>query len=220
MSRFLGLRNDSHDEIEKVIFYFLSFVIKEGIEGSLEVIKKADCLLLLLDVSNSCDYFTDLIPWNELGNKPIFIVCNKIDIFHNQAQIDLLISKVKLLASTSSQVIPAYTSCTKNIGIDNLLKQIAKLLEEAFVSHINTTTLKTLADSHSNILMMTDRHMQHLRECIYYLEMFIIWDPQNQDVAMAAEFLRLSLNELGKITGKVNVESILSIILERFCIGK
>jgi tRNA modification GTPase len=40
------------------------------------------------------------------------------------------------------------------------------------------------------------------------------------DLVLAAEQLRLATRELGKITGRVDVEELLDVIFEDFCIGK
>lgn len=40
------------------------------------------------------------------------------------------------------------------------------------------------------------------------------------DMALAAENLRVAMNELGKITGKVRVDDILDVVFKDFCIGK
>ena len=40
------------------------------------------------------------------------------------------------------------------------------------------------------------------------------------DYAVSAQYLRLALRELGKISGKVSSEQILDVIFADFCIGK
>jgi tRNA modification GTPase len=40
------------------------------------------------------------------------------------------------------------------------------------------------------------------------------------DMEMVAEDLRLAIRELGRITGRVDVEQILDVIFRDFCIGK
>ena len=37
---------------------------------------------------------------------------------------------------------------------------------------------------------------------------------------LSAEQLRISINELGRVTGKVGVEEILDVVFKDFCIGK
>jgi tRNA modification GTPase len=42
----------------------------------------------------------------------------------------------------------------------------------------------------------------------------------HKNIEFAAEDLRLAIREIGKITGKVEVDDILDIIFSGFCIGK
>lgn len=39
-------------------------------------------------------------------------------------------------------------------------------------------------------------------------------------MVLAAEELRLALREIGRITGKIDVEQVLDVIFRDFCIGK
>jgi tRNA modification GTPase len=41
-----------------------------------------------------------------------------------------------------------------------------------------------------------------------------------KNIELAAEDLRMTAREVGKITGKVDVQNILDVIFSRFCIGK
>ena len=41
-----------------------------------------------------------------------------------------------------------------------------------------------------------------------------------KNIELAAEDLRLAAREIGKITGKVDIENILDVIFSSFCIGK
>ncbi|XP_076811109.1 5-taurinomethyluridine-[tRNA] synthase subunit GTPB3, mitochondrial-like [Clavelina lepadiformis] len=62
------------------------------------------------------------------------------------------------------------------------------------------------------------RHRDHLTSCIEYLESSL--NITEQDIVIAAEYLRMALNEIGKISGKVGAEEILDVIFKDFCIGK
>ena len=45
-------------------------------------------------------------------------------------------------------------------------------------------------------------------------------DPENKDPELNAEDLRLSLNAIGNVTGKYEIEKMLDIVFKDFCIGK
>ena len=44
--------------------------------------------------------------------------------------------------------------------------------------------------------------------------------PDEATLVCAAEDLRTSLRQLGRITGKVGIEEILDVVFRDFCIGK
>ena len=62
------------------------------------------------------------------------------------------------------------------------------------------------------------RHRAHLQQCGLALAQYHHY--RDQDLALAAEGVRLALTSLGRITGRVGAEEILDIIFRDFCIGK
>lgn len=80
-------------------------------------------------------------------------------------------------------------------------------------------------------LITRHRHRFHLNQCIQALKNFLELEKQWQqdkstnsilDMGLdgAVEELRSAINELGKITGRVDVEELLDSIFRDFCIGK
>ncbi|OEJ64124.1 tRNA uridine-5-carboxymethylaminomethyl(34) synthesis GTPase MnmE [Magnetovibrio blakemorei] len=65
------------------------------------------------------------------------------------------------------------------------------------------------------------RHRQSLSRTVQALERFLARDNrQHMGAELEAEDLRLAARELGRITGRVNVEDLLDVIFRDFCIGK
>jgi len=60
------------------------------------------------------------------------------------------------------------------------------------------------------------RHRMALKKCLNNLKKI----TNNKDPELNAEDLRLSLNSLGIIVGKYDIEKLLDIIFKDFCIGK
>ena len=100
-----------------------------------------------------------------------------------------------------------YTSLTQSVGLDSLLSQL-------------TVSVKHLcADPKSETLSYTQsRHRNHLTNCVQSLGCAL--DVLDKDVVMAAENLRLSVTELGQITGVISSEEVLDVLFKDFCIGK
>lgn len=88
-------------------------------------------------------------------------------------------------------------------GIDRLLDRLEARVKEEFAG-IGPPSLTRV------------RHRQALNECISAISRFInIQEPE-----LAAEELRAAAHCLGRITGRVDVEEVLSAIFRDFCIGK
>ncbi|KAK4189628.1 hypothetical protein QBC35DRAFT_133011 [Podospora australis] len=88
--------------------------------------------------------------------------------------------------------------------------------------------LTSLPGDMQDLLGVTERQNQLLTECQQHLEHFMeeaqtcgaVGEP---DVVLAAEHLRLAANELAAITGRGgfgDVEEVLGVIFEKFCVGK
>eukprot|EP00965_Chrysotila_dentata_P228557 6196668-Pleurochrysis_carterae.AAC.1 len=77
------------------------------------------------------------------------------------------------------------------------------------------------ADEREPALVTRARHVQHLTACVKALDAFVelaqLGDGAPLDIA--TEELRTAVNELGKITGRVDVEELLDVIFRDFCIG-
>ncbi|HRJ12780.1 MAG TPA: tRNA uridine-5-carboxymethylaminomethyl(34) synthesis GTPase MnmE [Alphaproteobacteria bacterium] len=95
-------------------------------------------------------------------------------------------------------------SATNGKGIDDLLAEMTRRLEEIF---------STVRDVPS---LTRARHREALEETLSALQRAIT----AQSAELIAEDLRLALRALGRITGRVDVEDLLDKIFRDFCIGK
>lgn len=66
-------------------------------------------------------------------------------------------------------------------------------------------------------LITRARHREHLEQALGALERFEQHGPM---LDLAAEELRIAASEVGKVTGRIQVEEMLDIIFRDFCIGK
>ena len=94
-------------------------------------------------------------------------------------------------------------SAKKQEGIDNLLNYIGNIIEDKFTSN-------------SNILITRARYREALNEALKSLEVFNL----NKEIELSAEDIRLAAREIGKITGRIEIDEILDKIFGSFCIGK
>ena len=94
-------------------------------------------------------------------------------------------------------------SLETGLGIDPFLDHLSKIIKDFF-------------ETASSSVITRERHRQALiRTNDYLSEALSI--PQFE---LAAESLRLAVNELGRVTGRVDVEDLLDVIFSDFCIGK
>lgn len=123
-------------------------------------------------------------------NKKIY-VANKQDKLSSEQKISLQ-NKGFLLISAKH-----------NEGIDALLQEISSKIKEKFTSS-------------SGVLITRQRYREALRNAVSYLKEFNF----NKEIELSAEDIRLACREIGKITGRIEVDEILDKIFGSFCIGK
>jgi len=128
----------------------------------------------------------------------VIIVGNKRDLFEgNEADLRLLFS--------DNGTQPWLVSCDTKEGMDELLSHIEQQVHDKFTSDGETAVITR------------ERHRYHLQNTKQALESFL----QRSDVLdLAAEELRIASQQLGCIIGVVDVEEILDVIFNDFCIGK
>ena len=133
----------------------------------------------------------------------VLTVLNKADLIldHDKAKEH----SVGFFGSSSHSI-----SCTTGKGLSELETAI-------------TTALRSLVESGGGneagegILITRERHRRHIKQCVEHLDNFLSAKLQ---MDAAAEELRLAMQELGRVTGRVDVEELLDIIFRDFCIGK
>jgi tRNA modification GTPase len=98
------------------------------------------------------------------------------------------------------------------------------LLREACVESVRTTLAKMLDLQHDTPPHATvgERHFQRLQNALNALNRGVqaLEHDADQGPTLCAADLRLALNELGCVTGRVYSEELLDRIFEKFCVGK
>jgi tRNA modification GTPase len=209
-----GLRNDTDDPIEQ-----------EGIRRAREALDQSQIRIFVLDLSSKDTIETALqlyrthfgtspdIATNEPFRK--LLVCNKIDLMRSSSGDDYsLLSNSAGLQSLQLKtgLRPFYTSCIRDEGLKELEDGIKNEIETLLQQPSSTSSTST-----EGVLITRERHRGHIKRCIRHLDRFL-QDYLPMDAA--AEELRLAMMEIGKVTGRVDVEELLDIIFRDFCIGK
>ncbi len=127
---------------------------------------------------------------NAFKNKAI-LVANKSDKLTNEQSSEL--EKQGCLVISAKQ----------HDGVSVLLDKIASEIANKFTSG-------------SNMLITRRRYKEALGECLDNLQRFSF----DKEIELTAEDIRLAAREIGKITGRIEVDEILDKIFGSFCIGK
>ena len=163
---------------------------KKGVKLALKKSEDADLNIVVIEPKSV--HFTGFLK-NLISNKSILVI-NKSDL-----KVDTIINDLK-------KYNPIYISLKEEKNMNQLINAIKDKLKNQF-TNLN------------NILITRERHRFNLEQCVYHLENFKNKNKVN-DFDKAAEDLRLATRHLGVIVGKVDVEEILGVIFEDFCIGK
>ena len=111
-------------------------------------------------------------------------------------------SKIDKFKKIQSKRIEFYISSKKGTGIDSLLRELLIKLTKKGKIH--------------NMTISRERHIECLKKTREYLEK----SKQKKNYDVFSEDIRLAIKEISKIYGKVDIENILDIIFNDFCIGK
>ncbi|MDI3548527.1 MAG: tRNA modification GTPase [Halanaerobiales bacterium] len=182
-----GIR-ETQDMVEKI-----------GVEKARESLKKADLILMMLDVSQGLTE-TDLQIYDLIKDKPVIIVVNKTDLEENIDEKELNehfaehpLLKISIKEEKGLEEL-------KNAIIDEVLDEELKGDEEVLITRTR----------HRNAL---ERSLQAIKRVI---------DSFNQ--GLPNDFLTIDLKDcldgLGEITGETVTEDIIDRIFADFCLGK
>ncbi len=168
-------------------------VEKIGIKNSLEKIKSADLVLILLDASQElCAQDFEIL--DLVGDKKKIGVFNKID----------------LVSGADLKKFPVPYVCISALyrqGIESLLEA---LYREIIQEEMNS----------ENILLTKIRHKDSLEKALKHLNLFEEGLAEEKSLEFLALDLRSAIEELEMMIGKITLEDVYDQVFSSFCIGK
>ena len=174
-----GIRN-TNDIVEKI-----------GVEKSIEVLKEAELIILVLD--NNKELNENDKKLIELTNdKNRIIVVNKIDLT-NKLKINLPCVKVSLINKDDISLIE---------------KEIIRLYNIAGINNLDASYI-------SNV-----RQIQKIKDAKTSIHDAIISIDENYSVDLVNVDITKAWNDLGEITGESNPEEMINELFKNFCLGK
>jgi tRNA modification GTPase len=184
-------------------------VEKLGVERSLETIRSAAILILVLDATRPETYKESLQSVESFNNEHILFIINKIDLVYNKDVtlkefMNTIYNTFVILSKSNTSVLPV--SAAKNTGIEDIKK---------------TLVARIRPELDRNAIILTNlRHYQELRSAGEALERVREGLDYGLSTDLLTPDLRQALHHMGSITGEITPDDILGEIFGRFCIGK
>jgi tRNA modification GTPase len=176
-------------------------VEQEGIRRAWEEIKKADCVLLLVDSTNTPEIHPHDI-WPEFIDKLPNL--ERVTVVRNKA--DLSQEKIGEITDTQRNLTIITTSIKTNQGIEHLREHLK--LRMGF------------NNNGEGGFIARRRHLEALRKAREHIELGKQQLEQAGAGELLAEELRIAQNALSEITGEFTSDDLLGKIFGSFCIGK
>ena len=181
-----GIREAS-DEVEKI-----------GVEKAKKIAKESDLIIGIFDISrkmNKEDYeILDI-----LKEKNSIIVLNKIDLEEQKIDMDEIKKVNKPIIEISTKT---------REGIDNLYKEIEKIIEVKEIS------------SDNEVIVTNTRHKSLITKAIMSLDKSLETIENKMPIDIIVVYVKDILENLGEITGETVTEDIIQEIFSKFCLGK
>ncbi|KAK3842931.1 MAG: hypothetical protein J3R72DRAFT_367545 [Linnemannia gamsii] len=191
-----GLRS-SQDEIEM-----------EGVRRAQDRIRLADINIAILPV-------TDFMSTDKLGVSDVGVDSIVLEAVRRNPKTMVLINKMDLPGLDNNKAMAARRlwaiSCQTGDGIGQFLQDFIKILKDRYAAKFESSVS-------SSTSITQYRHRKHLENCIQSLDAFLALGAD--DIVLGAEELRHAASDLGRITGRVDVEEVLDVVFREFCIGK
>lgn len=168
----------------------------EGVKRAQAAVRSAELTLLVSDRAADFDR-PDLWPV-ELDRTRRVEVLSKTDLSAGNLEGD------GETTSPRNSVVPRFPISSKTgAGISQLLAGLGALVSEEYGKALTAVSVRA-------------RHREALDRAADALER----SRDEPELALVGEEVRLALYEIGRITGRVDVEQILDIVFGEFCIGK
>ncbi|CAZ82480.1 unnamed protein product [Tuber melanosporum] len=161
--------------------------------------------------------------------KPVLIAVNKTDLLHlptGQTLPERFLNQITPHFPALQHTHIHGITCTHpspSDGIQPLLRTLTQIFTQITTAEIDSDASSSLGDA----IGATDRQRRLLEECISYLDAFldrIAGEDCETDMVVAAEELRFAAGCLAQITGigegSGDVEEVLGVVFEKFCVGK
>lgn len=180
---------------------------KEGIKRAKQRALVGDLVLAVLPVDEPISpEIRSHLALIEQAGRPFAVILNKSDLLDENSDNTLMRFSSELSIPPLSIFL---VSCVTEDGMNKL--------KTGLISHFKTISL---SDSSDPVTLSARAQDLLENDVLYGLHQFKTWKDA-EDVVLASECLRQSVDGIGRITGQaIGVEEILGVVFSSFCIGK
>jgi len=198
----------------------------EGIKRARRAASEAHvivCMVDATDVDNGTVAIRDIL--DDANDESIATTQRNQKIVFVKNKVDLLAAAVEAGETKLDGSLRDHEtfdiSCETNNGIDALINSLTETVVSRVSSGDGTNDDSSSALEQEGAVITRARHRRHVEAAADALGRFGTLSGQGyMALDMAAEELRLSASELGRITGAIDVEDVLDVLFSDFCIGK
>lgn len=190
-----------------------TIVEKAGQEKTNKILKEADLIVWIFDLSNKnwkIQLDDDIKKLPKKTALRLLLVGNKIDLLKKPITSKQILEQIKIDKTyyliDTKQIISI--SCKAKNGITDFKKKLS--------SKINLN----LTDMTSGLVVTSARHQQKLKSSLINLKTARRQLKESDSPELIAFTLNQAINELDEITGKIYNEEVLEKIFSTFCLGK
>ena len=200
-----GIR-ETQDKIENI-----------GIERTLEKVKQAEIVIILIDATKAKEQYIELA--QKVGHlctgKKVLFVLNKTDIVSSYTEFVPFINKTNFIGMTSADA--SSENCNPDIiAISAKTGEGIDYLRSALTSYSSQ-----MQDYGNNVVVSNLRHLSSLKSALSDIKRVIDGLQMNISTDLLSQDLRSCLYHLGEITGgEIQTDEVLGNIFSHFCIGK
>lgn len=183
----------------------------EGIKRARKKSLEADINILMLPADKTEIDETFVQHTNELlrqKDKDLVVLINKCDLLSDATERDDIVNSYSTMFNIPKEKFQ-FISCLQSTGVESLISTLSSLFKKI-----------TLTDKEDPVIVSKRVKDILSNDVLFGFKEFYKFKAM-EDIVMACEGLKSSVDGIGKITGEaIGIEEILGVVFSKFCIGK
>ncbi len=199
--------------------YKVNLIDSAGLRVSSEAIEKIG-IKKIFTKSKSVEKFIIILSPDSLKSQNVKVLIKLLEIIKHK-KIVIVFNKNELEGSSDQEkkwqknlkIISKYPTITTSCVI---MKKQHRMYSQ-FVEFVFKHLIESNEKLYDNVLFSEVRHLKHISNVLFYLKQAIL---HKNSIEIMSEDLRLAIQEIECISGRIDYEKKLDFIFTNFCIGK